>query len=47
MDVVLSFFAVVAAGGAVLFLFLRRDRPPAPGSRPQDRAPRLGGTRRR
>lgn len=27
MDIWITFFGVVMAGGAVLFLFLRRDRP--------------------
>jgi hypothetical protein len=46
MDVVLTFFGVVAIGGAVLFLFLRRDGPRPSSARPPDSSPRLGDGRR-
>jgi hypothetical protein len=41
MDILLTFFGVVAVGGAVLFLFLRRDRRP-PEMHSLDDAPRMG-----
>ncbi len=42
MDIWITFFGVVAAGGAVLFLFLRRDRPDHSAMHSPDDAPRLG-----
>jgi len=41
MEIWITFFGVVVIGGAVVFLFLRRDRGSAADQHAPDRAPHL------